>query len=394
MTKIRFRKEKISIQQIGLNRFWVGVAAGLISAVVLSLFFHHGRESYRLITSMSPDLLIFNEIELQFFDFFFSLLASVLGLSIAIWIWMQNNNHHRKKDRIFKRLTATNILLLFWVILLVVSRFGSTLTILLYASYGYDDDLNLYEGFWILFILLPMVIFLNAWFTVRLVYKVGKWMLTSLVFTIATAFVLFFITTVDQEKLNQAYHLRFESDYQYIDQEIKNARENYGLEFDEQTVEVLKKWYTRSSIEQIEAVKRAFSKNQAVSLDTIILQKIIIRNYKRDAYYYPFYESWKNWSYPQPEDILKQLEYFDPASDETRELFVVLKEMIDLVNSPWIDSDDAPYYSETERRRAYAAKFIYYDLMSEKLEKARSQLLEDERFSKLAQRLPEISERE
>lgn len=394
MTKIRLRKEKLSIQQIGLNRFWVGVVTGLISAVVLSLFFHHGRESYRFITSISPDLLIFNKNELQFFDFFFSLLASFLGLSIAIWIWMQNNNHHRKKYRIFKRLTATNILLVFWVILLVVSRFGSTLTILLYASYGYDNDLNLYEEFWILFILLPMVIFLNAWFTVRLVYKVGKWMLASLFFTIATAFVLFFTTTINQEKLNQVYHLRFESDYQYIDQEIKNAQENYGFEFDEQTVEVLKNWYTRSSVEQIASVKRAFSKNQAVTLDIIILQKIIIRNHKREAHYYPIYEFRKNWSYPQPEDIHKQLTYFDPASNETRELFEVLKKMIDLVNSPWIDSDDLSYYSETERRRGYAAKFIYYDLMSEKLEKVRSQLLEDEHFSKLAQSLPKIIERE
>jgi hypothetical protein len=41
MTNIRFRKEKISIQNIGLQRFWIGVVAGLISAISISLFFNH-----------------------------------------------------------------------------------------------------------------------------------------------------------------------------------------------------------------------------------------------------------------------------------------------------------------------------------------------------------------
>ncbi|EPR70863.1 hypothetical protein ADICYQ_0859 [Cyclobacterium qasimii M12-11B] len=41
---------------------------------------------------MQADLLILEENELLFFNYFFSFLSSVLGLSITIWIWMLNKN--------------------------------------------------------------------------------------------------------------------------------------------------------------------------------------------------------------------------------------------------------------------------------------------------------------
>ena len=65
MTKIRFRKENISIQNIGRQRFWIGIVAGLISAISISLFFNHSRESLRLLTSMSADLLILKDNEVK-----------------------------------------------------------------------------------------------------------------------------------------------------------------------------------------------------------------------------------------------------------------------------------------------------------------------------------------
>lgn len=226
MTKIRFRKENISIQNIGRKRFWIGIVAGLISAILMSLFFNHSREVLRLLTSMRADLLILKENELLFFNYFFSFLSSVLGLSITIWIWMQNKKHNRRKDRIYKQLSFTNALLIFWVILMIISRFGSILPIILFGTPGYDNHLNLYKEFWILFVLLPIVVFLQSWFTVRLVYQAGKWIFLSLLFCIMTAYTLQLTTTINQEKLNSAYHQRFESDYNYIVQEQKLQKKN------------------------------------------------------------------------------------------------------------------------------------------------------------------------
>ena len=182
MKNIRFRKEKISIQNIGRQRFWIGLIAGLISAISISLFFNHSREVLRLYTGISSDLLILEENKLLFFNYFFSFLSTVLGLSITIWIWMQNKKHNRRKDRIYKQLSITYGILIFWVILMIISRFGSILPIVLFGRPGYDNHLNLHDEYWILFVLIPIVVFTQSWFTVRLVYQAGRWIFLSFLF--------------------------------------------------------------------------------------------------------------------------------------------------------------------------------------------------------------------
>lgn len=136
MIKKGFYKESITIQSIGKKRFWIGIITGIITAITISLAFNYSREIFRLFTSQSADLLILNEKELQFFNFFFSILSTVLGLSIAIWIWMSNNVHKQQIDRIHKQLSRTNALLIFWVILMMIARFGSMLPILLFGMEG------------------------------------------------------------------------------------------------------------------------------------------------------------------------------------------------------------------------------------------------------------------
>ena len=124
----KFRKEKISIQNIGKQRFWIGIVSGLFSAIMISLTFNHFRELLRFFTTLSADLLILEESELQFYDYFFSSLATVLGLSITISIWMTNNNHKRKKDKIYKQLSRTNIFFTFWLILMKRQEISILLT--------------------------------------------------------------------------------------------------------------------------------------------------------------------------------------------------------------------------------------------------------------------------
>jgi hypothetical protein len=394
MTNIRFRKDKISIQNIGRQRFWIGIVAGLISAISISLFFNHSREVLRLFTGMSTDLLILKENELLFFNYFFSFLSSVLGLSITIWIWMQNKKHSRRKDRIYKQLSVTNTILIFWVILMIISRFGSILPIVLFGTPGYDNHLNLYEEYWILFVLIPIVVFTQSWFTVRLVYQAGRWIFLSFLFCILTAFTLQLTTTVNQEKLNSAYHQRFEKDYNYIDQEIRIAKEKYGIDYNEQTVEILKKRITESSIKQIESIKKAFSADNPVTLDTIILQKIIIRNFKEGGWNYYRRNSIENWRYALPIDIKKQLSYFEQNSKEEKELFEVLKEMIDLVNTPEIHWEEYQNFTETERRRSLGARYNIPEPLIEQLKKVRTQLLENDRYSDYSKDLKLIKDRE
>lgn len=394
MPNIRFRKEKISILLIGRLRFWIGVAAGFMSAISISLFFNHSRESLRLLTSMSPDLLVLKENELLFFNYFFSLLSTVLGFSITIWIWMQSKKHVREKNRIYRHLAITNALLIFWVILMIISRIGTILPIVLFGAAGYDAQLNLYEDFWLLFVLMPVVVFLQSWFTVQLTYQAGKWILLSLLFCLINAFTLQFTTSVNQEKLNSAYFRRYEKDYDYIEQEIRIAKEKYHIVFDEQTVETLKKKYAESAVDQVVRVKKAFSVDNPVTLDTIILQKIIIRNYKDGGSYDNMRNSIENWHFALPIDILKQLNKFDQNSNEIKELFEILKEMIDLVNTPEIPWEEYQNFTETENRRSRGAARHIPDPLIEQLKEVRAKTMEDDRYSDFTGDLKVIKVRE
>lgn len=390
----KFRKEKISIENIGKQKFWIGIISGLISAITISLVFNYFRELFRFLTGQFADLLILEESELQFFNYFFSSLATVLGLSITVWVWMTNNNHKRKKDRIYKQLARTNNLLIFWLILMMIARFGTILPLILYASPGFDNQLNLFEEYWFLFILIPIVIFSQNWFTVRIIYRSEKWILLSFLICIVIAFTLKKSTSINQEIFNDSYHEKFEKDYKYIDEQIKKAKIEYGIEFNENTINTLKKWHTESSTQQVTSLKSAFSKDKKVSLDTIILQKIVIKNYKNGGLNNYRQNSIENWHYALPLDVLRQLEFFDINSNESKELLEILKEQIYLVNTPEIGWKEYDKHSDTEIRKSFGIKYNVPKQLIEQLEKVRNSLMNDKKYYEISKHLPELKQRD
>lgn len=284
MATIQFRKERLSLQNIGLQRFWVGLAAGMIAAVSISLFFNYFREILRSWTGISTDLLILEPKEVLFYDYFFCVLAAVMGLTISMWIWMssrKNRNCARRNNSVYKHLARTNAVMIFWIVLMVISRMGTLLPMVLFTRPGYDKHLNLFEEYWWFLTLIPIVMFLHNWLAVRLAYRARKWMYISFILCILFGVGLKMTTTVGRDILNSAYLGRYKADYGFIDQEIATAAKNYGVVFDKNTIEVLKKWHTEKSVAQIATVKRSFASEKPVSMDTIILQKIIVRNYKQ-----------------------------------------------------------------------------------------------------------------
>ena len=390
MIKNSFKKEKISIQAIGRQRFWFGIIAGIFSAISLALIFNYTREIFRLFTAISTDLIVLNENELLFYKLFFASLASALGLSISIWIWMTNRAHKRRKDSIYKQLSRTNAMLFFWIILMVFTRISSVVPVVLYNIRGYDNHLNLFKDYWLLFVLMPLVVFLHNWLTVRLVYKARKWIFISFVTFILFTYTLSITTNVNPEILNSAYYNRFEKDYQYIEKEIADAKSKYGIEFSSETIDVLKKWHTDSSSDQLVSIKTAFAKNSLVSMDTIILQKIVIRNFKEENTFHHPRNSFRNWHYALPIHVLKQIAFAKSDNNKTKELFKILREQIDLVNTPEIDWDKGQKFTETEIRRSRGAKYNIPTSVIYQLEAVRDSLIRMEYYYDSAMELPEI----
>lgn len=359
---MKFTKNRISIEGIGHQRFWLGIVSGLLTAVILCLFFNYTREMLRFFTSINADLLVLSKNEFNFYNYFYSALSSTLGLSITVWIWMGNNIHNRKKDRLYKRQTQTNILLLFWVILLVISRFSSILTFVLYGTIGYDNQLDFVNDYWLLFVLLPCVIFLQSWFTVRLVYNSTKWIFYSFISCCLFTLLLSFTTNINQEGINKTYYLRYQTEFDYIDNELEYAKNRYDIEFNDSIKFILKKWYTQSSIRQVNDLKQSFSSNQKVTLETIILSKIVIHNLKVGSVSWYSRNSIENWYYVSPNDIFNQIKKFNIKSNETKELFNLLKLQSDILFTPEINWDNIDDYSSFDFKKN---RYVYHQMPKE-----------------------------
>ena len=390
---IKFSKEKISIQKIGIQKFWIGIVLGLLSAIIITIAFNYFRELFRFFTTLSADLLILRESELQFYNYFFASLGTVLGLSITVSIWMTNNNHKRKKDRIYKQYARTNIFFLFWLILMMIARFGSVIPFILYGMPGYDNQLNLFDDYWLLFVLIPIVVFIQSWFIVRLIYRSGKWILFSFLICLLIAFTIKQTTSINQEILNKTYFKKFETDHNYIDQQIAKAITEYGIEFQEKTINTLKKWHTESSYDQVINLKSVFYKDHKVSLDTIILQKIVIKNFKENGSYYRR-NSIDNWRYAFPKDILRQLKFYDINSNESKELIEILKEQIELINTPEIHWEEYDKHTDTEIRKSFGIKYNVPKQLIKQLDKVRDSLINDNKYYDISKDLPELKQRD
>jgi hypothetical protein len=388
MRKFQLSKQKISIDTIGVQRFWFGIFIGFFSAISLSLFFNYIRESFRFLSGIHPDILILSPSEFHFYNYFFALLSSFLGLSMTIWIWMNNRHHIRRKHKMYKQLSTSLCMLVFWFTLYAIARFGNVLSFALYGASGYDDQSIFSGDQLIVIILLPLVIFLQNWFIVRLIYKVGKWMVLSFVTCLFIALCLNFTTSVDQDKLNDTYFKRFEKDYQYIDETISYAEKEYGLKFKPKTIKDLKKWQSGSSLNQVYDLKMAFESDDPVSMKTIILQQIVIRNFKKAKQLN--YRNRRNWPYATPANVLKQIHLNSQNSYETKELFQILIEQIDLINTPEINWDEYEYYTETEKRKSRATRYFFPKTIKVQLNDIRDSLIKIEKYKEYTINLPEI----
>ena len=360
----------------------------------IALIFNRTRELIRLLTSLSQDLLIFEKKELIFFNYFFVSLSTVLGLSITIWIWMGNPINKRKKHKLYKQQARTNAQLFFWLVMFLTSQLGCLFIYFSVAEInGYDLPINLYQEHKLLFILIPIVIFSQNWFSVRLLYKTNNWILISLGVSVITIFCLYKTTTVNQNILNEKYFTRYINYFEYIEDVISKSKKEYSINFSNQALSVLKQRKTYNSAKQISNIKKSFSEDKKVSIDTIIIQKIIIHNLKaRIEYRYNSSpRTLFNWKYALPKDILKQINYFKSNSNETKELFEVLKEEILLVNKAKVilehENGCTSNYRSIEKEKRELKVNI---MLVEQLIEVTNNLKKQQKYSELNKMLPEI----
>lgn len=354
MSRIAFRKPKLSVNAIGGLRFWVGLVPGVATAVMLSVFFNQWRELLRLQTIMQADLLLFTAEESSYYNRFFALLSAVLGHNVCVWVWLQHRKHWVAHHRRYKMLISSFNLGIFWAVLIVLSRFGSLVTFVVTGFRGYDGELNLMVSHSTLFWLLPLVIWLHGWLGVRQLFRVGWWMWGAANATMVLAVGLFFTTAVDEEKLNKLYQQQYQSDIATLETGLHKAREMYGIEYPDEGILALRQYHTSNATWQLTAVREAFEHAGRVSLDTILLQQMIIANRKADDYDGRF------WDYPMPAAVVQQLYQVDTASAEATELLVLLGYMTNFVNEAIAGADEQQRRALQKGRRMSVLPVQFY----------------------------------
>ena len=352
-----WKKDKISINNVGKTNFWFGIIIGILTATTLSFSFNYFREFFRLFSQMNTDLLILSDKKVWFYTFFFSYLSSFLGLNMTLWIWMNTDYQKRRKYSLLKRTAKMYHLLFFWFFLFIITRFCSAISTVFFGVGGPSYFEELIDNYINFFLLIPIFLFFKSWSVIQLVFKCRLWMIYSFIICMILSIILTFISKVDQSVLNNSYHKRFEKEYQYIDDEVAKTYHNYNFKLKDETIKALKERNTDASQFQVFKVREAFNSNSKVSLDTIILQRMIIHNFKENWVYLNENDrfNYNRWMYVTPFDIKNQLLLFNEDDDEATELFKLLRE-IENVSYFKHKVDDIENLNETEYRKYMFSK--------------------------------------
>ncbi len=353
-------KPILSIPEIGKFKFWAGIIVGILATVVFFLFFNYSRETLRSISAGNGhDLYLLPNKEFRQLDLFFAFLSTTLSLGLTQFVWFTSPRRQGTRKDYFRKLIVCNSWLYLFVILMVVSRLGSVLPIILYTIDGYDNHLNFIRDFSILLIIIPSFLFIQFWIPVRLRYRTHGWIFLSGLIVTTVSLISFKAITIDRSILNDAYFHSISQEMEHVDKEIAFLDEK-GIEINEQTIDKLKKFHTESSYSLTTEVQNAFSRSSRVSLDTIIMQKIIVHNLKRKP---PFYwqkgEKDKNWCYAQPEQIYHQIMmYDDPDAIEVKQLIDMLYKISSIIAFPERNFEKMDQYSSYEWKM-WRMQFFY-----------------------------------
>jgi len=318
MTKFTF-KEILTINLIGKPKFYLGIIIGLFSALIIFFLFLSTQAILIYdITLTEEKQYLFIPKDIFFYKYFFSFLSSSLGVLTTLVFWFKNLRPKNKRKLLLIRQSVTFSLLIFWVIFYMLART---------PFFFYLEELNISSNFTIIFYLLPIVIFFQGWNIIIRVYKVKNWILISLSIAILTAFTLPSIKLYPTvEYAHELYLKRLSIQHSYIDKTILDAKTKYSIEYDLKTIKTLKQYNTSASNNQVRKIYKSFKRESKVTLDTIILAKMIVHNLKD----YGYSNTYK--LYPTANLIAKEILKNDVNSKKTKELFELLKEIILFIN--------------------------------------------------------------
>ena len=178
MAELKKYKSEFNINQIGHFRFYSGIIVVIGYSIVLAFLFQMLSKTNNIVIAMNDgnwNNLINSKLDF-YYMFFFGLLAVSLGFCFTTYLWTSKLFSDKRNETRKLRITQTNSIFRFGVIMLVLKRFFT-----IYMGFNYDGfnlDLKKYLG--LLAFLLPISIFLYCWFLISKIYRSKKIILFSL----------------------------------------------------------------------------------------------------------------------------------------------------------------------------------------------------------------------
>ncbi|AXG71888.1 hypothetical protein KORDIASMS9_04146 [Kordia sp. SMS9] len=315
-------KPRLQISKIGKIQFWLGLFYGLLNAVVFYLFVFYLIDFMMVFMIAIDGDLPLQTKSISFFETSFLAATSLsLGITMMIrhWFMRPTFRFQRSHKKISLRISNYSLFIYYLVLYVAIVYirffvFGKTFT----GVYQPVDYTNL------LFII-PLYLFFVAWTEVSRYFVANKWIISAFLIGLLTIFFLNSLNIKPTTFSEKAFKIMQAEELKYLDHELKKAKEKYNLQFSEETVSALKELRSKRSFELLEKVRLAFTTDKKVSLDTIILEKILIHNFKG------YYKGWRDsYAYIFPFQAYEQLRKVDSQSSQATELILVLEEFYKL----------------------------------------------------------------
>jgi biopolymer transport protein ExbD len=261
--RIKFRKE-ITLFDIPKTRFWTGIIIGLLYAIIIYSFLYLSREAIRIgfVLSYNYDVWVLSDEEVNFYNFFFASVSMLFGHAICFNFWIHYPKKFGEKNKkYFKKFSILNDI---WGLntahFMYITKLGSLYGVWFGCTLGFYV-FSLYPKIKYLLIAIIIVVFLDQWKALRLMYpkKSLKWMGTSMIVIVSLSFGFSRINVINYKKINEGY--------------LKNSLEyNYAL-----TIPTSNYSQRNENISLIRDLYFVYPKNQ---LDTSKMPTIIFENNK------------------------------------------------------------------------------------------------------------------
>lgn len=203
-----FLRNSITTDQLSQKRLIIGVLIGLFVSFVFYALQYTIREAVRF-SSISDDfdIWVLSHSEVNFYNLVFAFISVIVGQSVCFLFWFD-----RPKKILGLRNTRLRSIIndqraLNWVFLSWFSKVATTYGILFgVAGIGGYYTMSFYPDYNYMFILIIMVLFLQTWATLLLVYKkkAQKWMVISAILVSTLSFGLSKINFIDYRSINES----------------------------------------------------------------------------------------------------------------------------------------------------------------------------------------------